>query len=127
MYFLLNSYQQTFIFRLMVVEESESKESIFLFFVYIAIRSLYWILFLIYSLFLTLTYADQCSFKTLIKQEDLYLCREKLNLTSIRVWLYLKFNQSEDTQNFYSYYTFALRRIHLIDEHEFHLEDRFEK
>jgi hypothetical protein len=127
MYFLLNSYQQTFIFRWIVVEELKRKESIFLFFVYIAIRSLYWILFLIYSLFLTLTYADQCSFKTPIKQEDVYLYREKLNSTSIRVWLYLKFNQSEYTQNFFSYYTFTLRIIHLIDEHEFHLEDRFEK
>ena len=83
--------------------------------------------FLIYSLLLTLTCAHKCSFKTSIKHEDVYLCREKLNSTSIRVWLHLKFNQTEYKQNFFSYYTFTLRIIDLIDEHKVHLEDRFEK
>jgi hypothetical protein len=80
-------------------------------------------IFLIYFLLITLTYTHKCSFKTPIKYEQIYLCREKLNSTSLRIWLHLKLN----TTNLFSYYSFTLRIIHLIEKHKIHLKDHFEK
>jgi len=59
-----------------------------------------------------------------MKYEQVYLCQENLNSTSLRIWLYLKLNT---TTNLFSYYSFTLRIINLIEEHKIHLEDHFEK
>ncbi|CAF1282898.1 unnamed protein product [Adineta steineri] len=82
---------------------------------------------LIYFVFITLTYAHNCSLDTSIKYNHVYLCREKLNSTSLRIWLHLRFNQSDYNENFFSYYIFTLRVINLISGDHIHLEDRFEK
>ncbi|UJR26101.1 hypothetical protein I4U23_007447 [Adineta vaga] len=60
-----------------------------------------------------------------MKHNDVYLCREKLNVTSLRIWLHLRLNQSEQYQ--FSYYTFTLRTINLLDNHNLQLKDHFEK
>ncbi|CAF0885049.1 unnamed protein product [Rotaria sordida] len=83
--------------------------------------------FLIYILFFTLTYGHKCSFKNSTKYQHTYLCQEKLNTTSIRIWLHMKFNKSEHEQNFFLYYTFTLRVIDLTQKHKTHLKDHFEK
>jgi len=59
-----------------------------------------------------------------MKYEQVYLCQENLNSTSLRIWLYLKLNT---TTNLFSYYSFTLRIINLIEEHKIHFEDHFEK
>jgi hypothetical protein len=84
-------------------------------------------LFLIYFLFIDLSSTHKCSFTTSSKPEHIYLCREKLNATSLRVWLHLKFNKTEDVPSFFSYYIFTLRMIDLLDEHKIHVKDRYEK
>ena len=81
--------------------------------------------FLIHFLFFTLTYSHRCSNK---KYEHTYLCREKLNPSTLRVSLHLKFNRTTVRQEkFFSYYSFTLRLIDLSDGHNIHLEERFEK
>jgi Ca2+/Na+ antiporter len=85
-------------------------------------------LFLIFFfLFINLSFTYECSFQTVNKSEHIYLCREKLNATSLRVWLHLTLNKSEHVQNTFSYYIFTLRTLDLIDEHKINLKDRFEK
>jgi hypothetical protein len=83
--------------------------------------------FLIYFLYFIGAYGHNCSLRTPSKHEHAYLCREKLNATSIRVWLHLRFNHSATKPNSFSYYTFTLRTVDLIDGHSIQLQDRFEK
>ncbi len=78
--------------------------------------------FLVFFLLFISTYAHKCSWNSPIEYEQIYLCRENLNSTSIRIWLHLKLNSSE--LNYFSYYTFTLR---IIDGHKIQLKDRFEK
>ena len=83
---------------------------------------------LIYFLFFTLTSTNKCSFQTNIQYEQIYLCRQKLNSTSVRIWLHLKLNQTNQYElHFFSYYVFTLRILDIIEGHKIHLKDRFEK
>lgn len=85
-------------------------------------------LFLIYFYLFTLTYTHKCSFKPSLNYEQIYLCREKLNLTSLRIWLHFKFNQTNLYElNFFSSYSFTLRTIDLLHTHHINFKDRFEK
>ncbi|CAF2717014.1 unnamed protein product [Rotaria sp. Silwood2] len=80
-----------------------------------------------YFLFFTLTYGYKCSFENSTKYPHIYLCQEKLNTTSIRIWLHMKFNKTEAEQHFFLYYAFTLRVMDLTNKHELQLKDRFEK
>lgn len=83
---------------------------------------------LFYLLLFTLTCAHKCSFQTPIAYEQIYLCRETLNASSIRIWLHVKWNQnSRYDLHFFSFYVFTLRIIDSIDENHIRMEDRFEK
>ena len=76
----------------------------------------------------TSTYAHQCSSQTPKNYEQIYLCREKLNSTSLRVWLRIRLNQTQRYQlTTFPYYIFTLRVIDLLHEEKIELKDRFEQ
>jgi len=81
-----------------------------------------------FLLYIQSLFAHQCLFPNRIQFELIYLCRERLNSTSIRVWLYLNFNQTNRYHlKFFSSYTFTLRAMTLVEEKHSHFNDYFEK
>lgn len=82
---------------------------------------------LLYFFLFTCTYGLKCSLHTPPKDDYVYLCRQRLNITSMRVWLNYRFNQSAPKPNLFAFYTFTLRTVDLLDSHRIQLEDRFEK
>lgn len=73
-------------------------------------------------------FAHQCLFPNRIEFERVYLCREKFNSTSIRIWLYLNLNQTNRYhRNFFAFYTFNLRVMELVEEKHHQFDKHFEK
>ena len=80
-------------------------------------------MFILFSiLFISSTNAYKCSLRT---DSESWLCREKINTTSVRIWLHIQWD-TIDQQRFSSY-VFTLRMLDAIDENHIRLEDRFEK
>ena len=84
--------------------------------------------FFSFLLLFSFTYSQQCSIRTTINNDGIYLCREKLNSTSLRVWLHMQWNEINRQQwQIFSSYVFTLRMLDALDENHIRLEDRFEK
>lgn len=78
--------------------------------------------------FISFVYSSQCSIRNQTNHDGIYLCRQKLNSTSIRVWLHLQWNKINRNQwQMFSSYVFTLRMLDSVNEHDIRLEDRFEK
>ena len=56
-----------------------------------------------------------------------YLCREKLNSTTLRIRLHLRVNDTEYAPNVLVSYRFTLRTLDLVEENRITLEERFER
>lgn len=76
-------------------------------------------------LFISSTNAYKCSLRTDSKHAESWLCREKINSTSVRIRLHIQWDAID--QHRFSSYVFTLRMLDAIDENHIRLEDRFEK
>lgn len=76
-------------------------------------------------LFISSTNAYKCSLRTDSKHTESWLCREKINTTSLRIRLHIQWDTID--QHRFSAYIFTLRMLDAVDENHIRLVDRFEK
>lgn len=86
----------------------------------------YLIVFLLIT-FSSLRQALKCSTSIPIHHQYSYLCREKMNSTTLRIWLHWRFNRTVHHRTSLAFYRFTLRTIDLVEEKKLSLEDRFER
>jgi hypothetical protein len=69
----------------------------------------------------------KCSLKTPRHHEQIYLCRETINATTVRIRLHIRLNISDHEQRLFSYYKFTLRTLDLLDGRRFSHDNRLER